>query len=280
MTTVPDDPRTASPATAQLPQKAFLEQLIAEFEKLVEKITDMKAISPTFKKSLLTELYVCRTILFASFTLGVRAGGLSLFYTPIREIFGYFILFLLTYGLFPIIGLNIAYASFKKHITESEFKVLIITWAFFAGVFSIANNIHYSLGDYGTPTYFMPIIVGLTFNWIGEQYYNDRRRLLTISVGSASVVSLSLLLVTGGLSIATIFSVILCSLNATIALQLLIADVNENGEKVVAPFTHAIGVIMLMINYLIITRIFGKYIENASENHVQNSAPLHSIFSQ
>ncbi|CAB03203.2 Bax inhibitor-1 family protein [Caenorhabditis elegans] len=252
-----------------------------ECEKIMLRVFDAKPLPPTFPRNLLMELYVARTILFASFTLGIRAGGYSCLYSPARQIFGSFIVFMFTYVFLPLLGANIAYLFKKDKLTLYEYRVSMIVWAFLCGTFSTISNIHYALSDYGAPNYFMPVLVGLTAHLIGNRFDNNRKALVGLSVGSAVLVSLSMLLMTSGLSIGAFFSLSVCSVNAIVALQLMIYDLvlDGPGASANASMTHVVGVIIIMINFLIVVRLTGTYLEDPGRNDVARSSPLHAALS-
>ncbi|PIC34911.1 hypothetical protein B9Z55_014426 [Caenorhabditis nigoni] len=253
----------------------------AECEKIMLRVFDTRPLPVDFPRNLLMELYVARTILFASFTLGIRTGGLSIFHYPLREVFGRFIVFTFTYLFLPLVGANIAVLFKKEKLTIYEYRVTMIVWAFLCGVFSMITNIHYSLADYGPPNYFMPVIVGLTAHMIGNNFDNNRKALVGVSVGSAAVVSLSMLLLTGGVSFGSFFSLFLCSVNAIVALQCMIYDLIEDGPGASSnsSFTHVVGVILIMLNFLIVVRLTGTYVEDPNTNDVARANPIYAALS-
>ncbi|CAI2351465.1 unnamed protein product [Caenorhabditis sp. 36 PRJEB53466] len=253
----------------------------AECEKILNRVFDTRVLPPNFPRTLLMELYVARTILFAAFTLGIRAGGLPFLYFTVREVLGHFIIFMLTYMFLPLVGLNIAVLFKKEKLNVHEYRVLMIVWAFLCGVFSMIANIHYSLSDYGPPNYFMPVIIGLTAHLIGNQFDNNRKALVGVSVGSAVTVSLSMLIVTGDLSFGSFFSLFLCSINAIVALQFMIYDLLEDGAGANASsaLTHVIGVVLIMLNFLILVRFTGTYVIDPTSNDVARANPLHTALS-
>ncbi|EGT54098.1 hypothetical protein CAEBREN_08984 [Caenorhabditis brenneri] len=272
---------TVKPVVEKEQPKSIGAIVWTECEKIMLRVFDTRPLPVDFPRNLLMELYVARTILFASFTLGIRAGGFSFLYFPIREILGRFIVFMFTYLFLPLVGANIA-VLFKKHkLTVYEYRVTMIIWAFLCGVFSTINNIHYSLSDYGPPNYFMPVIVGLTAHVIGNNFDGNRKALVGISVGSACVVSLSMLLMTGGISFGAFVSLLLCSVNAIVALQCMIYDLIEDGPGASSnsSMTHVIGVILIMLNFLIVVRFTGTYVEDPNANDIARATPLHAALS-
>ncbi|CAB3409294.1 unnamed protein product [Caenorhabditis bovis] len=222
-------------------QMSLTASIYAEYERILLRVIDTKPLSPTFPRHLLTELYIARTILFAAFTLGVRIGSLQLVYTLVGAVFGPVSLFVLTYAILPALGVYAAYAYYQNKLKLDEIRVILLLWAMSCGMLSATHNIHYSLSDYGQPTYFMPVIVGIMVHLIGNRFDNDRKGLIVASVGSALAVSVSLLIcfgttnemletftipTLGQFSFSAFTSVCIATLNAVVGLQLMIADLD------------------------------------------------------
>ncbi|CAD6191943.1 unnamed protein product [Caenorhabditis auriculariae] len=245
--------------------------LVDEYRKILRKVQDTSPLPRNFPRQQLFELYVCRTILFAAFTIGIRLGNLSILYVPI-SIFGNTFTVTFTYVVIPIAGLQIIVSYQRGMITMHEMRVLVITWAVLAGMFSEACNINYVLGDSGQPTYFMPFLIGITIQAIGPQYDKDRKMLVGLSVGSAVVAALTLHAIFDQITFATILGLTVSCLNATIALQLCLYDIIHG--KVDIELTHVFGIIIAMINHLLVCRITGRYVDDPSANDISRAMPL------
>lgn len=51
------------------------------------------------------------------------------------------------------------------------------------------------------------------------------------------------------------------------------------GASANASMTHVVGVIIIMINFLIVVRLTGTYLEDPGRNDVARSSPLHAALS-
>lgn len=101
-----------------------------------------------------------------AFTLGVRLGGLHAVELLVDGLFPSGLLFLLFYLLLPF-GILLL-RKVAAHYTEGnaysvmDVRVCMILLAFFLGIVGAAYNGHFYIAD-GPPNYFMPAMVGLSF---------------------------------------------------------------------------------------------------------------------
>ncbi|KAK0422618.1 hypothetical protein QR680_007674 [Steinernema hermaphroditum] len=205
--------------------------------------------------------YFWTVVFMTSRTMGSKLGRATLV-KAFLGLLGAPGLFLLTYVLLPLYAVLLHKKTPQTRVTTSERRICIIGFAFFLGV---ATEFFWSnyVQPTGAPSYYNPVVVGLTIQIAGPLMQRNRFGFLASTVGIASAVSLLVAKVVGVLNVTYVLCAIITATLSLVNLQLLVADTHKTEHEMT--YGHLRQLILSIYYHIVITMLFATYQPAASK---------------